>query len=76
MSALPGTSPTRVHVDDARPTLQGLGFVVVPAIVVLVLALIFVHPWSLLLPILIAVLAALGVLGVALFLRGPTVTVR
>jgi predicted RND superfamily exporter protein len=74
MSALPSTSSTPVHVDDARPTLLGVGLVVVPAVIVLVLASLFLHAWSLLLPILVAVLAVLGVLGVAMFLRGPTVT--
>jgi hypothetical protein len=76
MSALPATSPTRVHVDDARSTIRGVGFVVVPAIAVLVLASLFVHAWSLLLPVLVAVFVVLAVLLVGLFLRGPTVTRR
>jgi hypothetical protein len=75
MSALPASSPSRVHVDDARPTIFGLG-IVVPAIAMLVLASVFVRSWSLLLPILIAVFVVLGVVAIVLFRRGPTVTRR
>jgi hypothetical protein len=75
MSAPRTTPGSGVHVDDARPTLLGL-VLIAPAVIALLLAVVFLQTSRLFEPVLVAALVVLAAVIVVQFLRGPTITRR
>jgi UDP-N-acetylmuramyl pentapeptide phosphotransferase/UDP-N-acetylglucosamine-1-phosphate transferase len=75
VSALPSSPGTRVHVDDARPTLIGVALLV-PAVVALLLASFLLRASALFVPVLVAAIGVLAVVLLVGFVRGPTIDRR